>query len=100
MRGMKKTYDYYATVNVIVDYMLVGHYHTAFELEYGWSNGSLPGFSEYARGFRARPKPPVQWLLFCHPKYGVTCRWPILLEPQPKLSTEVTEAFAPLKVAA
>jgi len=79
-RGMKKLVDYYATLGVAVDGCMVGHFHTAMELEYGWSNGSLPGMSEYGRDGRFRPAPPKQWLLFVHPDHGVTARWLILLE--------------------
>lgn len=92
-RGMKKLHDYYSSLGMMVDHQLVGHFHVALELEYGWSNGSLPGYSEYARDFRLRPQPPMQWLLFVHPKYGVTCRWPILLEPKAKLSEKTVVAF-------
>lgn len=83
-RGMKKLSDYYATLGTPVDAILVGHFHTPLELEYGFSNGSLPGYSEYARDFRMRPACPSQWLFFVHPDYGITCRWPIFLEPKPK----------------
>ena len=79
-RGMKKIVDYYATLGKIVDHVLVGHFHTSLELEHGWANGSLPGMTEYGRDGRFRPAPPKQWLLFVHPDYGVTARWPILLE--------------------
>lgn len=92
-RGMKKLVDYYATLGHHIDWCLVGHFHTPMELEYGWSNGSLPGYSEYAKTFRMRPHPPSQWLLFVHPKYGVTCRWPILVEPRPRLGA-VTQPVA------
>lgn len=79
-RGMKKTRDFYATLGQSIDYILVGHFHTRMELEYGFANGCLPGYSEYARDFRAAPRPPEQWLFFVHPLYGVTARWPIILE--------------------
>jgi len=81
-RGMKKLQDYYARLGHIVHYILVGHFHDLLELEWGFSNGSLPGVSEYARDGRFTPRPPAQWLLFVHPEYGVTCRWPIMLEKQ------------------
>lgn len=96
-RGMKKVADGYAALGQTFDYQLFGHFHTALELELGWSNGSLPGYSEYARDFRATPKPPIQWLLFVHPKWGVTCRWPILLEHRPKLAPDTMTAFGALK---
>lgn len=82
MRGMKKTMDEYARRGVALSKMFVGHFHTAYDLGYGWSNGSLPGYSEFARGNRMTPEPPVQWLIFFHPKYGATSQWKVLLEPE------------------
>lgn len=68
-RGMKKNLDYWATQGIHIDYQLVGHYHTSLELELGFANGSLPGISEYARDFRAKPSRASQWLLFsCTPR--------------------------------
>lgn len=79
-RGMKKTVDYYASIGAHIDTMLVGHFHTYLELEYGYANGSLPGYSEYARGrMRARPKPPLQLLLHVHPTRGITSARKILV---------------------
>ncbi len=89
-RGMKKLVDYYATLGQHIDWTLVGHFHTRMELEYGLSNGSLPGYSEYAKTFRMRPQPPEQWLFFVHPAHGITCRWPIGLARRPKLSSSTT----------
>jgi hypothetical protein len=85
-RGMKKLVDYYAGLRQHVDWCLVGHFHTAMELEYGFSNGSLPGYSEYAKTFRARPQSPTQWLFFVHPKNGVTARWKILLDTKSRMA--------------
>jgi hypothetical protein len=85
-RGMKKLRDYYAELGSLLDFILVGHFHTALELEYGWSNGCLPGASEYSRDGRFSPKAPCQWLFFVHPKYGVSARWKIFLERQPKVT--------------
>jgi hypothetical protein len=79
MRGMKKTMDEYARRGDHLDKMFLGHFHTAYDLGYGWSNGSLPGYSEFARAGRMTPEPPQQWLLFMHPKYGVTSQWKVLL---------------------
>jgi hypothetical protein len=91
-RGMKKLVDYYTTLGQHVDWVLMGHFHTRLELEYGFSNGSLPGYSEFAKQFRMRPSPPEQWLFFVHPARGITTRWPIQLGPRPKLG----HAGAPL----
>ena len=95
---MKKVSDSYAALGVVLDYQFVGHFHVSLELEYGWSNGSLPGYSEYGRDLRALPKPPSQWLIFMHPKYGATCRWQILLEHRPRRESG-GEVFADLQAA-
>jgi hypothetical protein len=58
------------------------------ELEYGFCNGSLPGVTEYGRDGRFRPAPPVQGLFFVHPEWGLTSRWPIMLEPLPKMAAQ------------
>jgi hypothetical protein len=89
MRGMKKTMDEYARRGIALAKMFVGHFHTAYYLGYGWSNGSLPGYSEYARVNRLTPEAPVQWLLFFHPKYGATSQWQIQLAPEPTGSAVV-----------
>ncbi|MGL5446587.1 MAG: hypothetical protein ACRDBL_04685 [Rhabdaerophilum sp.] len=74
-KGHRKLVENYQQVGQRVDYVLTGHYHTAVETEYGFGNGSLPGYSEYARLLiRARPAPPVQWFLNIHPEHGVTTR--------------------------
>lgn len=74
-KGHRKIVETYMQAGKRVDYVLTGHYHTAVETEYGWGNGCLPGYSEYARlKIRAKPSPPVQWLLHVHPERGVTTR--------------------------
>lgn len=79
-KGHRKLVETYKDVGKNVDYVLTGHYHTAVETEYGFANGSLPGYSEYARlKLRARPAPPVQWLLHIHPEHGVTTRRKIMV---------------------
>lgn len=90
-RGMKKVSDYYAAIGNPVDLQFIGHFHTALELEYGFANGSLPGFSQYARDLRMKPHPPKQWLLFAHHGRGITARWPLLLEHKPTLAQAKTE---------
>jgi hypothetical protein len=84
-RGMKKLIEYYATLGTRIDNILIGHFHTRLELEYGFVNGCLPGYSEYAKGARYRPAEPSQWLLFCHREHGITARWPIQLEHRPRV---------------
>jgi len=79
-RGMKKLVDHYAALGQVIDYIFVGHFHVSLRLEHGWSNGSLPGFSEYALAGRMRPHVPKQWLIFFHPRWGPTAQWEIALE--------------------
>lgn len=79
-KGHRKLVETYMQAGKPVDYVLTGHFHTAVETEYGWGNGCLPGFSEYARlRLRAKPSPPVQWLLHVHPERGVTTRRQIMV---------------------
>jgi hypothetical protein len=83
MRGMKKTFDVCAGMHMPIDKMFIGHFHVAYELDYGWSNGCLTGYSELARDGRMKPEEPTQWLIFFHRKYGATSRWKIRLAPEP-----------------
>ena len=78
-RGATLTMREYAARGITIDKMFIGHFHSAFDFGRGWSNGSLPGYSEYARAGRMTPEPPQQWLLYFHPKYGATSQWKILL---------------------
>lgn len=82
-RGFKKVMDEYARRGTILQAVACGHFHTALDLGYGWCNGSLPGYSEYARMNRMMPEPPQMWLLMMHPKYGPTSQWKIRLEADP-----------------
>lgn len=95
MRGMKRTADLYAKLGKPIDKMFIGHFHTAYDLGYGWCNGSLPGYSEYARDGRMTPEPPLQWLIFMHPRYGATSQWKILVDAEPRATTEQAVDFAP-----
>lgn len=70
------------------DTLIMGHWHNY--LPRGRANritvnGALKGFDEYAAyGLRAEPAPASQSLWFCHPKYGVTAQWEVLLEGEKK----------------
>lgn len=79
LRGFKKTHDEYARRGQGLDAIICGHFHTALDVGLGWCNGSLPGYSEFARANRMTPEPPQQWLLFFHPKYGITSQWKVRL---------------------
>ena len=51
----------------------------SYDFGRGWSNGSLPGYSELAFGGRMSIEPPQQWLIMFHPKYGDTSQWKVRL---------------------
>lgn len=87
-RGMKKVHEMYATVGRPLDYVLMGHYHVSMKLEHGFSNGCLPGYSEYARDNRMKPGAPCQWLLFVDQVHGINDFKEILLGPRPRLTME------------
>jgi hypothetical protein len=71
LRGVKKTRDEYQSLGKPVDTVYLGHFHTAMHLTHCVANGSLPGYSEYARRFRMPPEPPSQSLIYIDPKFGI-----------------------------
>lgn len=86
-RGFAKIKRQHAGLGKHLDFILTGHFHTSCEPPGGFGNGSLAGYSEYARDLRADPEPPCQWLLMVHPEQGVTQRRKIYVEP-PKYNLE------------
>jgi hypothetical protein len=78
-RGATLTLGEYARRGVHIDKMFCGHFHSAFYFGKGWSNGSLPGYSEYARSNRMTPENPQQWLINFHPRHGCTSQWLVQL---------------------
>lgn len=75
-RGMKKVMLDYSARNIILDFIMIGHFHVALQLEEGIVNGSLVGHNEYARDNRYRPRPPTQAFMTWHPHWGMTnLRW-------------------------
>lgn len=76
-RGATLTMREYAARGIMLDKMFIGHFHTAYDFGRGWANGSLPGYSEYARAGRMTPEPPQQWLIMFHPNHGDTSAWKI-----------------------
>lgn len=71
LRGLAKTRAYYAGQQIMLDYVLVGHFHTTSKLPRGFSNGSLPGPSEYSRDLKADPEPAKQNMIIVHSEKGV-----------------------------
>ena len=75
-RGFKRMAADYAARGVLIDMILIGHFHTPLQLEEGFVNGSLPGPTEYSRDGRFRPNQAQQLFLSIHPRRGVTqARW-------------------------
>lgn len=71
------------------DTLLVCHNHVLMEPPHIFGNGSLIGYSHYARNMlRADPERPAQWLFFNHPTHGNTARWPIYLEDRLKAEVD------------
>ena len=93
-RGHKKLIRQYADKGLIVHCVLTGHLHCPLELEDGFANGSLAGYSEFAQTLRAKVGPPVQWLLFFHPENFITARWKIQLEKPMPVHTPENWVFA------
>jgi predicted phosphodiesterase len=76
-RGMQKVVQDYLAEGRVIDVIVMGHFHTPLELEYGIVNPSLVGPSEYSRSGRMRSHPAAQWMLTVHPRYGIARRWKI-----------------------
>ncbi len=67
----------YAAQGVVVDSILIGHFHSAMELPQGFANGSLIGPSQLSKSNRMRPEPATQWMITVHRDRGITRRWKI-----------------------
>lgn len=79
LKGWQKVTMEQAALGFKVDQMRTGHYHTPFWTPYGWGNGCMPGYSEFAKGFRMRPTPPMQLFGFHHHKRGLVDMKPLVL---------------------
>lgn len=80
IRGTKKVEAQQARVGRRPDLILHGHFHTSANPGAVLSNGSVPGYSEYAAGLRAGIEPPQQWLFLLHQKWGLRERLEVQLE--------------------
>ena len=79
LRGAQKVIQEQAALGRVIDRVDMGHFHTFIYYVWVLCNGSVPGYSEYAKSFRMRPQDPIQTLLFHHPKHGVVDVRPINL---------------------
>jgi predicted phosphodiesterase len=74
-KGMKKLVEDFISERTMIDYIIMGHFHTPLMLEYGYVNSSLIGPNEYGRSARFKAHPAAQWLLSVHPNRGVAQQW-------------------------
>lgn len=80
VRGTKKLAAQQASVGRHADLILHGHYHHSANPGNVLSNGSVPGYSEYAGAIRATVELPQQWLFLMTARWGLRERMPIMLE--------------------
>lgn len=76
-RGFQKLRMDYANQGIIIDQILIGHFHTALELFKGISNGCLPGPSEYSKSGRMDSEVASQYMITTHPRHKIAHRWRI-----------------------
>lgn len=76
-RGLVQMASSMAARGLRYDTAVLGHFHTYMVLPGGIVNGSLIGYNEYAEGRSFSFEEPRQAFWFTHPKYGITCSWPI-----------------------
>jgi hypothetical protein len=79
LKGWQKVVQEQAALGFIVHQVRSGHYHTPFWTPYGWGNGCMPGYSEFAKSYRMRPSPPMQLFGFHHHKRGLVDMKPLVL---------------------
>lgn len=79
LRGAQKVIMEQAALGRRVDRVDMGHHHYPMALDWVTCNGCLPGYSEFAKSFRMRPTPPIQMLMYHHPRRGVVDIKPINL---------------------
>lgn len=71
------------------DYLIMGHWHQLMMVKGIICNGSLKGADEYSFQENFDFELPQQALFVTHPVWGITARWPVILEkPGVKFSFE------------
>lgn len=69
-----------AQSRLFYDVMLTGHFHTSGNFGKILSNGSVVGYSEFARSIRASPEPAQQWLALIHEEWCIRERAELKLQ--------------------
>jgi hypothetical protein len=84
LRGHHQLFKSWSDGGVVPDLIGTGHFHTETKTVRGLGNGSLAGYSQFARDIRAIPDCARQWLLFMHPQHKVTHNISLRLSGWPK----------------
>jgi len=71
LRGMRRIQSDYASRGLLIYRIFLGHFHTSSSLPFGYSNGSLPGPSEYGLSGRMDFEPAQQNMVVIHSELGV-----------------------------
>lgn len=79
IKGHRKLIDTSWRSGRPVHFVLTAHYHTTGKTTFGWANGSVCSYGEYARDLRADPEPARQNMLVVHPQHGVIDEKPLYL---------------------
>lgn len=79
MRGVQRIFQEQGALGHHINQVHLGHFHYPLMLPFCISNGSLPGYTEYAKANRMRPTPPQQMFCYFHPKRGIVDYKPIIL---------------------
>lgn len=79
MRGAQKVIQEQAALGRHIHMVMMGHFHTPLWMDWLIVNGSMPGYSEFAKMNRMRPHPPQQFLFYSHEKRGIVDIKPIIL---------------------
>lgn len=91
MRGEIKTRGWADSSGIPYDHLEIGHWHQELWLPRCTVSNTLKGYCEYAKNaLRAPISEPSQPLKFIHPRYGITSRWNVRVNPNAK-STRGTE---------
>jgi hypothetical protein len=79
VKGHKKIMLTEAQQRRPVRFIFSGHYHTRVITPWGFGNGSLVGYSEFAKSIRADAEPAQQNFVVLHEKLGLLREQPIIV---------------------
>ena len=82
VRGVKKLAARADQLGMAFDTAIFGHYHQRIIHDHVIVGASLKGFDEYAMNNGYDYAPASQNLWFTHPERGVTCYWPVYVDPK------------------